>query len=109
MWSSLSGTGSHSPLAPCCKTSQTPFHTQWLYHSHLARRMEVRKSFLCWRRRDLLDISSFVQDAAAAIVDDSFLRCFQSQSSDPWNWNIYLAPLWLIGLVVRYLILFPLR
>ena len=60
-------------------------------------------------RRDLLDISSFVQDAAAAIVDDSFLRCFQSQSSDPWNWNIYLAPLWLIGLVVRYLILFPLR
>ena len=60
-------------------------------------------------RRDLLDVSSFVQDAAAAIVDDSFLRCFQSQSSDPWNWNIYLAPLWLIGLVVRYLILFPLR
>ncbi|CAK0772707.1 hypothetical protein CVIRNUC_003991 [Coccomyxa viridis] len=59
--------------------------------------------------RDLLDVSSFVQDAAAAIVDDSFLRCFQSQSSDPWNWNIYLAPLWLIGLVVRYLILFPLR
>ena len=56
-----------------------------------------------------MDISSFVQDAAAAIVDDSFLRCFQSQSSDPWNWNIYLAPLWLIGLVVRYLILFPLR
>ena len=60
-------------------------------------------------RRDLLDISSFVQDAAAAIVDDSFLRCFQSQSSDPWNWNIYLAPLWLIGLIVRYLVLFPLR
>ncbi len=56
-----------------------------------------------------MDISSFVQDAAAAIVDDSFLRCFQSQSSDPWNWNIYLAPLWLIGLLVRYLILFPLR
>lgn len=56
-----------------------------------------------------MDISSFVQDAAAAIVDDSFLRCFQSHSSDPWNWNIYLAPLWLIGLVVRYLILFPLR
>jgi glycerol-3-phosphate O-acyltransferase 3/4 len=61
------------------------------------------------RRRDLLDISPLVQDAAAAIVDDSFLRCFQSQSSDPWNWNIYLAPLWAVGLVVRYVILFPLR
>lgn len=50
-----------------------------------------------------------MQDAAAAIVDDSFLRCFQSQSTDPWNWNIYLAPLWAVGVVVRYLILFPLR
>ena len=60
-------------------------------------------------RRDLLDISPLVQDAAAAIVDDSFLRCFQSQSTDPWNWNIYLFPLWAVGMVVRYLILFPLR
>ena len=60
-------------------------------------------------RRDLLDISPLVQDAAAAIVDDSFLRCFQGQSSDPWNWNIYLFPLWAVGLAVRYVILFPLR
>ncbi|KAK9915974.1 hypothetical protein WJX75_006800 [Coccomyxa subellipsoidea] len=59
--------------------------------------------------RDLLDISPLVQDAAAAIVDDSFLRCFQSQSTDPWNWNIYLFPLWTVGMIVRYLILFPLR
>lgn len=57
----------------------------------------------------MLDISPLVQDAAAAIVDDSFLRCFQSQSNDPWNWNIYLFPLWAVGLIVRYLILFPLR
>ncbi|KAK9803255.1 hypothetical protein WJX72_000102 [[Myrmecia] bisecta] len=59
--------------------------------------------------RDLLDISPLLNDAAAAIVDDSFLRCFTSASSDPWNWNIYLFPIWLVGLVVRYLILFPLR
>ncbi len=61
------------------------------------------------RRQDLLDVSPLLQDAGAAIVDDSFLRCFQSASSDPWNWNIYLFPLWLVGLVVRYLVLFPIR
>ena len=60
-------------------------------------------------RQDLLDVSPLLQDAGAAIVDDSFLRCFQSASSDPWNWNIYLFPLWLVGLLVRHLILFPIR
>ena len=54
-------------------------------------------------------MSPLLQDAGAAIVDDSFLRCFQSASSDPWNWNIYLFPLWLVGLLVRHLILFPIR
>ena len=36
-------------------------------------------------------------------------RCFQSASSDPWNWNVYLFPVWLLGVLVRYGILFPLR
>jgi glycerol-3-phosphate O-acyltransferase 3/4 len=58
---------------------------------------------------DVLDVHGLLTDAAAAIVDDSFLRCFQSMSSDPWNWNIYLFPVWLLGVVVRYFILFPLR
>jgi len=58
---------------------------------------------------ELLDISSLLQDAASAVVDDSFLRCFQEAPSDPWNWNVYLFPLWLIGLMVRHLILFPVR
>lgn len=26
-----------------------------------------------------------------------------------WNWNIYLFPVWLVGLFVRYCVLFPLR
>ena len=43
------------------------------------------------------------------MVDDSFLRCFQQQPPDPWNFNIYLFPLWCLGVVVRYVILFPLR
>lgn len=60
-------------------------------------------------RPAILDIAPLLQDAAAAIVDDSFLRCFQSMHDEPWNWNLYLFPVWIIGLVLRYLILFPLR
>ena len=84
-------------------------------------------------RHTLLDISPLLQDAGAAIVDDSFLRCFQvatwlqlallsaqltslstlatlqGVSTEPWNWNAYLFPIWSLGLIVRYLILFPLR
>lgn len=28
---------------------------------------------------------------------------------DPWNWNVYLFPLWVLGCVVRFGILLPLR
>jgi glycerol-3-phosphate O-acyltransferase 3/4 len=59
--------------------------------------------------RDLLDISPTLTEAAGAIVDDSFTRCFKSNSPEPWNWNIYLFPLWCLGVVIRYGILFPLR
>lgn len=65
--------------------------------------------FLLNCRVMLLDISPHLNDAAAAIVDDSFLRCFQQATSDPWNWNIYLFPVWCLGVLVRYLILFPIR
>ncbi|KAF3533436.1 hypothetical protein DY000_02036513 [Brassica cretica] len=61
------------------------------------------------RLRDLLDISPTLTEAAGAIVDDSFTRCFKSNPPEPWNWNIYLFPLWCCGVVVRYCILFPLR
>ncbi|KAF4366924.1 hypothetical protein G4B88_029248 [Cannabis sativa] len=59
--------------------------------------------------RDLLDISPTLTEAAGAIVDDSFTRCFKSNPPEPWNWNIYLFPLWCFGVVVRYFILFPVR
>ncbi|KAL0887279.1 hypothetical protein Bca101_011262 [Brassica carinata] len=57
---------------------------------------------------DLIDISPTLTEAAGAIVDDSFTRCFKSNPPEPWNWNIYLFPLWCFGVVVRYCILFPL-
>ena len=59
--------------------------------------------------RDVFDISSTLNDAASALVDDSFLRCFNSAPDDPWNWNVYLFPLWVVGVVRRHCILFPLR
>jgi len=54
-------------------------------------------------------VGETLADAANAIVDDSFLRCFTSAPPDPWNWNVYLFPMWCAGVVCRYLILFPAR
>ncbi|KAI7731127.1 hypothetical protein M8C21_011436 [Ambrosia artemisiifolia] len=85
--------------------------------------------------RDLLDISPTLREAGGAIVDaierklsiffsvyvgrlrvisnldseDSFTRCFKSNPPETWNWNVYLFPLWCLGVVVRYGILFPVR
>eukprot|EP01026_Neomeris_dumetosa_P061472 TRINITY_DN5803_c0_g1_i10.p1 TRINITY_DN5803_c0_g1~~TRINITY_DN5803_c0_g1_i10.p1 ORF type:complete len:377 (+),score=33.26 TRINITY_DN5803_c0_g1_i10:99-1229(+) len=59
--------------------------------------------------RDLLDISGVLTDAAEAVIDDSFWRCFKENEPDPWNWNLYLFPLWCLGVLFRNFILFPLR
>ncbi|KAK9790569.1 hypothetical protein WJX73_010646 [Symbiochloris irregularis] len=80
-------------------------HLQDLYVKAEQRRMSNSEELM----PALLDISALLQDAAGAIVDDSFLRCFQSLSVDPWNWNLYLFPTWVVGVLLRYLILFPLR
>ena len=45
----------------------------------------------------------------AAIVDDSFTKCFNKSSIQAWNFNAYLFPLWLFGLLLRYVVLFPIR
>lgn len=61
------------------------------------------------RRHELLDCTQDINDAAAAIVDDTFTKCFKSNEPDPWNWNAYLFPLWCCGCAIRYGILFPIR
>lgn len=58
---------------------------------------------------DLIDISPALTEAAGAIVDDTFTRCFKSNPPERWNWNLYLFPLWCCGVVFRYFVLFPLR
>ena len=57
----------------------------------------------------LLDASGVLQDAASAIVDDTFNACFAFSDNPAWNWNFYLFPLWCVGVVLRYLVLFPIR
>ncbi|KAG8042969.1 hypothetical protein GUJ93_ZPchr2171g28984, partial [Zizania palustris] len=37
---------------------------------------------------------------------DSFTRCFKSNSPEPWNWNIYLLPLWSLTLLVGWIAFF---
>jgi hypothetical protein len=58
----------------------------------------------------LFELSSHIlAQGVSAVVDDSFNRCFLSIDSDDWNWNVYLLPGWLVGLLIRYCIAFPLR
>lgn len=79
---------------------------EYLTEAHLDGTLQPGRKLLL---RDLLDISPALNEAASAIVDDSFTRCFKSNPPEPWNWNIYLFPLWCFGLLFRYLILFPIR
>jgi len=79
---------------------------EYLTDAHLDGTLQPGRKLLL---RDLLDISPALNEAASAIVDDSFTRCFKSNPPEPWNWNLYLFPLWCFGLLVRYLILFPIR
>ena len=57
----------------------------------------------------LLDASGVLQDAASAIIDDTFNACFAFSDNTAWNWNFYLFPLWCFGVALRYLVLFPIR
>lgn len=53
--------------------------------------------------------ATLLKQGISNMVDDSFNRCFEETFPDPWNWNVYLYPAWLLGVVVRYLVLFPAR
>eukprot|EP00899_Mesostigma_viride_P000836 jgi/Mesvir1/10753/Mv13822-RA.1 len=58
---------------------------------------------------EILDVAGVIEEGVSAIVDDSFTKCFTSTPPEHWNWNWYLFPLYFCGVIVRYLILFPLR
>lgn len=58
---------------------------------------------------DLGSVLPLMREGFGAVVEDSFTKCFESREADPWNWNVYLFPMWLAGLVVRYGLLLPLR
>ena len=58
---------------------------------------------------ELDDIMPLLQEGIQVLVKDDFTRCFAVQKPNHWNWNAYLFPMWLIGVVVRYCILLPIR
>jgi hypothetical protein len=53
--------------------------------------------------------ATLLKQGISNMVDDSFNRCFEETLPDPWNWNIYLYPAWVLGIAIRYLLLFPAR
>jgi len=48
-------------------------------------------------------------EGVESIVSDNFWKCFEEEKPRPWNWNLYLWPLWFFGVIIRYFFLFPVR
>ena len=48
----------------------------------------------------MLDMGPIAAGGMRVLVEDEFTRCFQSAEGAPWNWNLYLFPLWLLGIAV---------
>eukprot|EP00924_Labyrinthula_sp_SR-Ha-C_P006320 snap_masked-scaffold_31-processed-gene-3.22-mRNA-1 protein AED:0.16 eAED:0.19 QI:0/-1/0/1/-1/1/1/0/535 len=49
------------------------------------------------------------EEGVNVILDDKFWKCFSRRKTYPWNFNLYLFPIWCFGCFIRYVILFPLR
>eukprot|EP00493_Phyllostaurus_siculus_P026533 UN26878 len=59
-----------------------------------------------WNFSDLLGY--FKKCERNLVLDDDFSQCFARKFLPSWNWNPYLFVLWVLGVILRYLILFPL-
>jgi glycerol-3-phosphate O-acyltransferase 3/4 len=62
------------------------------------------------QRRPLLGggVVPLTAEAVADIVDDGFNQCFEAYAPRRWNWG-YLLPLYLGGVALRFIIIFPFR
>ncbi|KAJ5072051.1 acyltransferase-like [Anaeramoeba ignava] len=58
---------------------------------------------------DFFEAAKFVSEGMQVIVDDQFSRAFKKKNYKPWNFEKYLYPVWILGVLFRYLVLFPLR
>jgi len=56
-----------------------------------------------------MDTAPFIRSAIDAILSDSFTQCFESKVRERWDNTFYLFPVYWIGLVLRYFVLFPCR
>merc|ERR1712137_860663 len=73
------------------------------------RAMEDSTKLYSSKLFEVKDCIPLIREAAQTMVNDNFTQCFESVWPEPWNWNVYLFPMWVIGVFVRYCILFPLR
>lgn len=71
--------------------------------------IEVRPGYSRTTTFAFLDITPFCRNAMAAVVEDSFTKCFESKEKVRWDNTFYLLPLSYAGAVVRYCVLFPIR
>ena len=50
-----------------------------------------------------------VLEGMDAIGEDDFWKCFEKRPVVPWNWNAFLFSMWVLGVMFRYFVLFPIR
>ncbi|KAL0228610.1 hypothetical protein RCL1_004753 [Eukaryota sp. TZLM3-RCL] len=50
-----------------------------------------------------------IREGINVVVDDQFSKCFASRPPQTWNYTYYLFVLWVLGVFIRYFILFPIR
>ncbi|KAJ3452558.1 acyltransferase-like [Anaeramoeba flamelloides] len=58
---------------------------------------------------DLLEATALLKQGMQSVVSDNFMEIMREKETDHWNYVWYLFIFWLIGVVFRYLVLFPIR
>ncbi|KNC77476.1 hypothetical protein SARC_10066 [Sphaeroforma arctica JP610] len=88
---------------------QKHFHSVLLQDFRRQLTLEQRPSYEKTTVFGFLDFSPFMTSAMESVVQDNFSICFECMPREPWNWNLYLFPMYLLGVTARYLVLLPLR
>ena len=57
----------------------------------------------------LSTLTETVIEGVDAIGEDEFWKCFEKTKVPSWNWNFFLSINWILGVCIRYFLLFPLR
>ncbi|KAJ3428513.1 acyltransferase-like [Anaeramoeba flamelloides] len=76
--------------------------------SHIVRRL-LRKDPNDGIEGDLLEATALLKQGMQSIVSDNFMDIMSEKKKKNWNFVWYLFIFWVLGAILRYFVLFPLR